>query len=181
MHHSSITGAQSEELHKELGITHVVTMCDYYPSTGDNHLVIPIYDAPYADVLTHLPQTCQFIENALQQGGRVLVHCFSGISRSPTVIAAYMMKTRKISHTDAISYIEMRQWKVNPNHGFITQLKVYGDCDYDPSPSHSAYNKWRVQRRLKYMATCGGGGSTAMIVVQQTLRQHVSSSSSALV
>jgi dual specificity phosphatase 12 len=73
MYRSSIAGAQSQELRKWLGITHVVTVCDYYPSTGDNHLVIPIDDAPHADVLTHLPRACQFIENALQQGSWFIV------------------------------------------------------------------------------------------------------------
>ncbi len=34
----------------------------------------------------HLRRTQQFIDHALTQGGRVLVHCGDGISRSPAVV-----------------------------------------------------------------------------------------------
>ena len=64
-------------------------MCEEYPSTGANHLVILIDDTPYDNMLIRLRRACQFIEQALQQGGRILVHCAAGISRSPTVVAAY--------------------------------------------------------------------------------------------
>lgn len=50
---------------------------------------ISVEDVDYADLLIHLPSACQFIDQALRNGGNVLVHCVQGISRSATVIAAY--------------------------------------------------------------------------------------------
>jgi len=143
----NLTGARSLKLRKELGITHILSVCDQYPSTGANHLVIPIDDVPSADILTQLCRACQFIENALQKGGRILVHCAAGISRSPTVVAAYLMKTRKMSHLTAIRFMAEKRPQVCPNRGFVMQLEVFGQCNYDPSPSHAAFTKWESLRR----------------------------------
>jgi dual specificity phosphatase 12 len=222
MHCPSIKAAQSKELRKELGITHVVTVCEGYSSTGKNHLVIPIKDEPHRDILSHLCRACQFIEDALQQGGRVLVHCMAGISRSPTVVAAYrkhkhhldftvinstyslsstVMKSRKIDYWNAICLIREGESDApirisdkddliiytaerriaTPNAGFATQLEVFDDCDYDPSPSHREYKRWRVQRRLLYRGSCGGGnGSSAAIISHKLYTSMSVNSSSAL-
>jgi dual specificity phosphatase 12 len=52
-------------------------------------MVIPVQDSEYDDILIYLPDACRFIQKSLDDGGRVLVHCYMGISRSATVIAAY--------------------------------------------------------------------------------------------
>lgn len=85
----SLAAAKSIDLRRQFGITHVVSVCQDYPLHGPNHLVIPVQDSEYDDILIHLPDACRFIQNTLDGGGRVLVHCFMGISRSATVIAAY--------------------------------------------------------------------------------------------
>lgn len=52
-------------------------------------MVVAVQDSEYEDILIHLPGACLFIETALSCGGRVLVHCVMGISRSATVVCAY--------------------------------------------------------------------------------------------
>ena len=42
-------------------------------------------DHPAADILRHLPAAVTFVREALASGGRVLVHCAAGVSRSATV------------------------------------------------------------------------------------------------
>jgi dual specificity phosphatase 12 len=85
----SLSAALSEQHRLSIGVTHILSVCPDYPSTGDNHLAIPVQDSEYEDLLVHLPRACRFIESALAGGGRVLVHCVMGISRSATVVAAY--------------------------------------------------------------------------------------------
>ncbi len=85
----SIAAAKSVDLRRQFGITHIVSVCPDFPFLGPNHLVIPVQDSEYDDILIHLPDACRFILNALDSGGRVLVHCLMGISRSATVVAAY--------------------------------------------------------------------------------------------
>jgi protein tyrosine phosphatase len=64
-------------------------VCPEYPSTGPNHLTIAVDDSEYENLLIHLPQTCRFMQDTLDEGGTVLVHCVMGVSRSTTVVAAY--------------------------------------------------------------------------------------------
>lgn len=70
----SLWAAQSDETKQQYRITHIVSVCPEFPSTGVNHLVIPVDDSEYDDLLIHLPDACRFIEDALADGGRGLVH-----------------------------------------------------------------------------------------------------------
>jgi len=109
-----------------LGITHVLSVCPEYPADPEDnrHLCIPVQDSEFENLLVHLPVACSFIQDAVDAGGKVLVHCVMGISRSATVICAYrgfprsylfrplislslpaVMKTRKLSVTQAIEYL----------------------------------------------------------------------------
>jgi dual specificity phosphatase 12 len=67
----------------------VLSVCPDYPSTGPNHLVLDVDDSEYENLLIQLPRGCRFIEDVLGAGGKVLVHCVMGVSRSATVVAAY--------------------------------------------------------------------------------------------
>jgi len=139
----SLSVALSLEQRPELGITHIVSVCPEYPSTGPNHLTIPIVDSEYADILIHLPVACRFVQSALDQGGRVLVHCVMGISRSTTIVAAYrehhwtlsldhllmktltfaVMKTRQITASAAIRFI--RQCASISTRWFLTIITSF--------------------------------------------------------
>jgi Dual specificity phosphatase, catalytic domain len=50
-----------------------------------NHMQISLSDLETSDILSHLPSCVQFIREALLSGGRILVHCMAGVSRSATV------------------------------------------------------------------------------------------------
>jgi dual specificity phosphatase 12 len=79
----------SAEMRESLGITHILSVCPNFPSTGPNHLQISVLDTEHENLLIHFPKACQFIQNSLDGGGRVLVHCVMGVSRSPAVVSAY--------------------------------------------------------------------------------------------
>lgn len=49
------------------------------------HMLIDMADMEEANLLPHFEQAVQFIKSALEQGGKVLVHCQAGISRSASV------------------------------------------------------------------------------------------------
>jgi protein-tyrosine phosphatase len=66
-----------------------------------------------------------FIENAINMGGNVLVHCQMGVSRSTTIVAAYLMKKLDISAQQALHYISRERPQINPNAGFRQQLLDY--------------------------------------------------------
>lgn len=87
----SLQVALSSSQRSGLGITHVLSVCPDYPADPEDrhHLCIPVQDSEFENLLVHLPIACSFIQHALDAGGKILVHCVMGISRSATVICAY--------------------------------------------------------------------------------------------
>ena len=91
---ASILSARSSRSLTERRISHIISVCPdpipaELPESGITHMRISIEDVDYADLLSHLPAACRFIDQAMRDGGTVLVHCVQGLSRSAAVIAAY--------------------------------------------------------------------------------------------
>ena len=115
---------------KELGITHVVTViigvAPIFPQHFAYHLV-PVRDIPEdgPSLYRHLGQSVHFIEDALSGSpdAKVYVHCMAGRSRSATVVAAWLIATKRYRlHRDAIAFLQGRRSVVQPNAGFVEQL-----------------------------------------------------------
>ncbi|MBN3291811.1 DUS5 phosphatase, partial [Polypterus senegalus] len=86
---------------------------------------IPVEDSHTADISSHFKEAIEFIDCVRQGGGKVLVHCEAGISRSPTICMAYIMKTKKMCLEDAFDFIKQRRSLISPNFGFMGQLLQY--------------------------------------------------------
>jgi len=139
----NLSAAQSHDLLARLGITHMLSVCPDYPSKGPGHVIIPVEDSEYEDLLIHMPEACQFIQTALDEGGKVLVHCVMGISRSAAVVCAYLMYSRHLAASAAITYVRQRRPQVLPNYGFVKQLHVFESCSYGPRRTTPAYISWK--------------------------------------
>lgn len=63
------------------------------------------------------------IKAALKRGSTVLVHCAAGISRSPTLVAAYLMLERGWTAEAALDFLGKRRIGIMPNHGFREALE----------------------------------------------------------
>ncbi|KAH9994146.1 protein-tyrosine phosphatase-like protein [Russula compacta] len=163
----NLAAAKSIELRRQFGITHVVSVCQDYPLQGPNHLVISVQDSEYDDILIHLPDACRFIQNTLDGGGRVLVHCFMGISRSATVIAAYLMSTRHIPVHKAIAIIKRARPQVQPNYGFIKELHAFQACHYSPSPTDATYRAWKRRHRQDVTSFLNSLSDTTVIIPER--------------
>jgi len=48
----------------------------------------------------------------------VLVHCHMGVSRSATVVIAYLMKYFHMTHREAYNFVKKKRSVINPNEGF---------------------------------------------------------------
>ena len=59
------------------------------------------------------------------KGGRVFVHCYAGVSRSPTVCIAYLMKLHQWSLSQAYDYVKSRRPHISPNLHFMGQLLAF--------------------------------------------------------
>ena len=54
-----------------------------------------------------------------------LIHCDRGISRSPTVVLAYLMLTNGWTVSEAFHYVYSKRRIIEPNVGFMDRLKKY--------------------------------------------------------
>ncbi|KAI6130368.1 phosphatases II [Pisolithus croceorrhizus] len=133
----NIHAARSSRSLTERRITHIISVCSdpipaEVPESGISHLRISVEDVDFADILIHLPIACHFIDQAIRSGGTVLVHCHQGLTRSATVVAAYLMCTRRIDTTQAMSVVREAREQVWFNAGFQEQLVLFELCRYQP-------------------------------------------------
>lgn len=71
-----------------------------------------------------LDKVYEEIEAGRGRGG-VLVHCFTGISRSPSFVIAYLMRKRALSYDDARAFLKKQRSVAHPNDNFHRQLQSY--------------------------------------------------------
>jgi len=72
-----------------------------------------------------LDELIETINEYLHDGKGVLVNCYAGISRSTTIIIAYMMKMFNMKFKKAYWHVIERRVDVMPNDNFILILKRY--------------------------------------------------------
>ncbi|VDD82033.1 unnamed protein product [Mesocestoides corti] len=156
--------AMSADICAEYGITHVINVSadgeasPHVPAA--RFLRIPIHDNGKADIVPFFTEAFDFLDLAKLSGGRVLVHCFAGISRSPTLAIAYLMKTEHISFDEAYNRVKAIRPKISPNFNFIGQLtdfqKQLGVRSRTASPSSPppAASKPTTSSRLALSSSC---------------------------
>lgn len=66
-----------------------------------------------------------FSDKARESNESVLVHCLAGISRSPTVAIAYVMRHLQMTCEDAYRYVKAKRATISPNFNFLGQLLEY--------------------------------------------------------
>jgi len=68
---------------------------------------------------------------ALAQPGKVLVHCSQGVSRSPTVVIAYLMRSQKRGLRAVLADVKMKRREVDPSENFMEQLRIWEEVKYE--------------------------------------------------
>eukprot|EP01084_Bolivina_argentea_P121586 215470_1 len=84
-----------------------------------------IEDAVTTEIIKHFEITNIFIDQALSSKQGVYVHCRAGISRSPSVIMAYLMWKNGIGVNEADKIVGKVHPDANPNSSFMRQLEQY--------------------------------------------------------
>ncbi len=116
--------ATSVKVTGDLKITHIVNISTEHSSNLQHiqYMNVPICDDGAADILSLIPSVIFFMVEALASGGHVLVHCNLGISRSSTLVLAYLMYSRHWTLAVAYKFVRERRPLVHPNTGFMSQL-----------------------------------------------------------
>jgi dual specificity MAP kinase phosphatase len=133
---SNYVGASNlEELLKH-NITHIINITDlienYFENETDiynnplfKYLKISIPDALNINITDYFQQAFEFIDDAINDGNSVLVHCFAGKSRSASIVIGYIMKIQKKNFYEVLKFVQNIRPCVDPNLAFCTQLMSY--------------------------------------------------------
>ncbi|UJR20926.1 hypothetical protein I4U23_024035 [Adineta vaga] len=129
LYHGDLGHASNIGLLNQLGIQHIINICDCALDQiiveKFNVLWINLYDDLQADIKKHFDRTNEFLYNCKQKNEKVLVHCQMGISRSSSIILAYLMKYHHDSLYKAYDYLLERRRIAAPNLSFLLQLIRY--------------------------------------------------------
>ena len=120
--------ATNAKVVENLKLTHIVNIGREHPNAFPGrltYLTIKLDDVSHSNLQIYFPESTQFIEEAILKGGRVLVHCNMGVSRSSTISIAYLMKSRQWMLKTAFEFIKDKRSCVRPNRGFLLQLSEW--------------------------------------------------------
>jgi len=109
------------------------------------YLPLSTEDSRQENIQSYFPICIDFIESAISDGGRILVHCMEGVSRSCTIAIAYVMWRYKMSYVKGQEFVQSYRPVCQPNTGFICQL-----LEYEKRLLHSprAACMWRLDTKL---------------------------------
>ncbi|KAJ7305254.1 hypothetical protein JRQ81_011168 [Phrynocephalus forsythii] len=117
--------SSNREVLESLGITAILNVSSSCPNYFEGQFVyksIPVEDNHMADISVWFQEAINFIDAVKSSGGRVLVHCQAGISRSATICLAYLIQSRRVRLEEAFDFVKQRRGVISPNFGFMGQL-----------------------------------------------------------
>ncbi|CRK99432.1 CLUMA_CG012683, isoform A [Clunio marinus] len=148
------TAARNIQFLKSKQISHILTI-DSVPipayvcsSAAVINKYIHIADMTRENILEHFTVCINFIEGALKDPNGtngILIHCFYGVSRSATIAIAYLMKKYSINYQKAFELAKSKRRLVQPNHGFVLQLKLFHKMAYEIDPTYKNYKIFRLK------------------------------------
>merc|ERR1712183_1172894 len=100
------------------GWNYVNTKESYYTRCNIQFFGVPALDVKHYPINQHFNDAANFIETVLRNKGIVLVHCVAGISRSASLIIAFLIIKKKMTIQESITMIRSKR-SIAPNEGFM--------------------------------------------------------------
>lgn len=121
--------AADMDMLQRLCITHVLNVTSNIPFRCEHLGLVTkrlaASDSAMQDIRQYFTDALAFIDEAQRAGGRVLVHCQAGVSRSATIVIAYLMHQRGMTLMDAFHHVRSLRSIVAPNLSFMGQLLAF--------------------------------------------------------
>lgn len=133
VHVGGYLAAADREYVRRHGFTHILKLFADDPALpggavrhpGIRYFVLPAEDEEGFPLARYFPACLAFIGQALEGGGKVLIHCHMGVSRAPSVALAYLIRLRGLSLDEAWRVVKSRRRQASPNSSFRRQLECF--------------------------------------------------------
>ena len=128
---SSYNATKNKSLLEKNKITHIINcaadFCENVFESENKYTYLSFYlkDHVSENIECIFYECIKFIENVKEKGGRVLVHCIQGISRSVTLVMAYLIYKNKLTYDKAFNIVQSKREISSPNFGFSIQLQNF--------------------------------------------------------
>lgn len=126
---ASVDVTNDYHLLKDLGVTHILNVASTVTTENIREQFrykhVPIADLVDVDITVYFDECFAFIDSARNAGGCVLVHCMAGVSRSASIVIAYVMKKGDVDFQEAFDSVKQQRPSIRPNDGFMEQLKSF--------------------------------------------------------
>ena len=118
---------------QKYNIKKILTVANDLPSLHEDivqYKTIKIKDDSDQNLKQYFLETCKFIQESILNNDPILVHvyflikkkCMAGISRSASVVIAYLMFSKKMKYNEAFLFLKSKRDIICPNQGFQNQL-----------------------------------------------------------
>ncbi|XP_061883066.1 dual specificity protein phosphatase 22-A isoform X2 [Entelurus aequoreus] len=123
----NIRDSENRQSLSQNGITHILSVYNNARPVFEDktYLCIHAADASSENLLQHFKECIRFIHECRLNGGACLVHCLAGVSRSTTMVVAYLMTVTHYSWEECLTAVKAVRSFVGPNSGFQEQLRDY--------------------------------------------------------
>jgi tyrosine-protein phosphatase len=112
------------------------------------------------DIVPDLHKLVKMIDERVQRGKRVLIHCQCGVSRSASLIVAYgLYKDPQMSVQEAYDKAKKRSKWIGPNMNLIMQLQEFRNSLLRQNESRSYHNQGYGRRSAGLPTTRSTGNS----------------------
>ncbi|XP_023024258.1 dual specificity protein phosphatase 21 [Leptinotarsa decemlineata] len=114
---------------------------------------IEVIDSGCSRILQYFDPAADLIHQVSSLGGKTLVYCVAGVSRSASICLAYLMKYQKLSLLEAYNYVKLRRPRIKPNCGFFKQLIEYEKQLFGCNTVEMVFNEF-VQMEIPDVYQC---------------------------
>lgn len=127
---SPVTVAKDEKFFKTNKVTHVLIAAKGLKQyqKGVKYHQLDLVDNAGANIAKYFIESIKFIDEAVSTGNAVLVHCMGGVSRSSSIVIAYVMFKLAMTFEKAFDLVKGNHERTNPNAGFAAQLRQFEVC-----------------------------------------------------
>ena len=114
---------------QNLKITNIINcsgdLCENLEFSGIHYLTLNIRDNVSENIECIFYKCINYIDEAKEKNGRILIHCYKGVSRSVSVLISYLIYLYKWTYDKAFDFVQLKRPIANPNIGFYLQLKTF--------------------------------------------------------